>query len=130
MAYNILVVDDSKTVRSMISRTLELSGIPLGEFHQAADGNEALRILKDHWIDLMFTDINMPGMGGVELVRRMESEGLLSLVPVVVVSTEGSRTRIRELEEKGIRRYIRKPFTPEQLKEVVEDVLGAIEGDS
>ena len=124
MAYNILVVDDSDTVRAVIVKTLGLTGVDIGTIHQARDGQEALDLLKDEWVDLVFTDINMPVMTGVELVERMQADSMLETIPVVVVSTEGSKTRIDDLMRKGVRAYIRKPFTPEALKEVVDNVLG------
>ncbi len=125
MPYNILVVDDSKTVRSMIRKTLDLGGVAVGALREAANGREALEILRAEWIDLVFADINMPVMTGLEMVERMGQEGLLATVPVVIVTTEGSATRVEQLKAKGIRAYVRKPFTPELLRGVVEEVLGA-----
>jgi two-component system, chemotaxis family, chemotaxis protein CheY len=124
MSYNILLVDDSATVRAMVAKTLGMAKIPLHELHQARNGAEALAILADHWIDLVLTDINMPEMDGMELVRRMSEDEVLSRVPVVVISTEGSETRIEELRQHGIQGYIRKPFTPEEVTEVVGGILG------
>jgi two-component system chemotaxis response regulator CheY len=128
MAYNILVVDDSATMRAMIAKTLKMAGLELQELHQAPNGRQALALLQEHWIDLVLTDINMPEMDGVEMVQRMAADGLLRSVPVVVVSTEGSETRIQELRQQGIRGYIRKPFTPEEIKKTVETVLGGQDG--
>jgi two-component system chemotaxis response regulator CheY len=124
MAYNILIVDDSLTVRKMIAKTLTLSGVPLNEPFQAENGREALSVLEDNWVDLVLTDINMPEMNGMEMVRHMSEDALLQTVPVVVISTEGSDERIQELKERGIQGYIRKPFTPEAIKDKVEEILG------
>jgi two-component system chemotaxis response regulator CheY len=124
MSYNILVVDDSETVRAVIARTLEMAGVDVSTLYQASNGAEALEVMKNHWIDLVFSDINMPVMGGVEMIERMQQSDLLGTVPVVVVSTEGSKTRIDDLMSKGVRAYIRKPFTPEKVKSVVEELLG------
>ncbi len=124
MPYNILVVDDSRTTRMIIKKTLNLAGISIGEFHQAENGKEALDILDSNWIDLVLADINMPVMDGVEMVNRMSADGLMQTVPVIVVSTEGSTTRIEEMRAKGVRAYIRKPFAPENVKSIVEDILG------
>ncbi|HCK98674.1 MAG TPA: response regulator [Candidatus Marinimicrobia bacterium] len=124
MALNILVVDDSAVVRAVISKTLKLAGIPVGELYQAANGKEALEILNDNWVDLVFSDINMPVMGGVEMIEKMSADGLLKTIPVVVVSTEGSATRIEQLKSRGISAYIRKPFTPELVRKVVDDIIG------
>ncbi|HTS16049.1 MAG TPA: response regulator [Verrucomicrobiae bacterium] len=125
MAYNVLIVDDSAIVRTVVEKTLRVSGCALGEIWQAANGREALDQLKAHWVDIVFADINMPEMNGVEMVNRMAETGLLKTVPVVIVSTERSVTRIEELRAKGIRAYLNKPFTPEEIKKILEEVLGA-----
>lgn len=93
------------------------------------NGKIALEILGDNWIDLVFADINMPVMGGVEMIDKMSEDGLLKTIPVIIVSTEGSKTRIRKLTEKGISAYLRKPFSPEELKEVIDRVLGVQDGE-
>ncbi len=129
MAWNILVVDDSETVRAVIVRTLDIAGVPVNEMYQAENGKEALDILGDNWIDLIFSDINMPVMGGVEMIERMNEDDLLKSIPVIVVSTEGSTTRIEQLKQKGIRAYIRKPFTPELVRSVVDDIMGVSTSD-
>ena len=123
MAYNVLVVDDSATVRAVIRKTLDLAGVEVGEFHQAANGQEGLEALKGQWVDLVFADINMPVMTGIEMVERMAADGMLKSVPVIIVSTEGSATRIEQLKAKGVSAYIRKPFTPELLRGVVDEVM-------
>lgn len=124
MAFNILVVDDSGTVRDFFAKTLRLAQVPVGTLFQARNGAEALSILGDHWVDLMFTDINMPVMDGLELVRRMKGDELLDRIPVVVVSAEQDQQGIEELMNLGARAYVRKPFTPERIREIVEEQLG------
>jgi len=124
MSYNILIVDDSRTTRAVIVKTLNLAGIPIGELYQAENGEDALSILDENWVDLVLADINMPVMDGVEMISRMSDDGLLQTVPVVVISTEGSKTRIEEMRAKGVRAYVRKPCTPEVIKSIVEGILG------
>ncbi len=124
MSYNILIVDDSRTTRAVIAKTLNLSGVSIGELHEAENGKEALNILDENWVDLVLADINMPVMDGVEMVGRMSADGLMRTVPVVIISTEGSKTRIEEMRAKGVRAYIRKPCTPELIKNIVEEILG------
>jgi two-component system chemotaxis response regulator CheY len=128
MAYNFLIVDDSATTRTIIKKILELSSIEIGELHEAADGEEALEVLQNKWIDLVFADINMPRMNGVEMVQRMMEDGMLKSIPVVIVSSEGSETRIEEMMSKGIKAYLRKPFTPENIKELAENILNLNKG--
>ncbi len=123
MAYNVLLVEDSATVRDVIAKTLQLAGVDIGELHQAGNGAEALEVLRTKWVDVVFTDINMPVMNGVELVQRMSDDGLLATIPVIILSTDGSATRVEQLMSKGVRAYVRKPFTPEILRTVILEVL-------
>jgi len=124
MAYNILIVDDSAIVRAVIEKTLKICGTDVGEVFKAGNGKEALKILGENWVDIVFADINMPEMNGIEMVDKMSSAGLLNTIPVVIVSTERSVTRIEELKAKGVKAYLNKPFTPENIKDVVDRLLG------
>jgi two-component system chemotaxis response regulator CheY len=123
MAINVLVVDDSGVMRSMIIKTIKLSGLQLGETHQAANGREGLEALNEHWIDLVIADINMPVMDGEEMIDRIMENSEHKDIPIVVISTEGSKTRVERLREKGAR-FIHKPFTPEKIRDTVKDLLG------
>ena len=124
MKLNVLIVDDSATIRAVMEKTLNLAGVNTNQVLHAAHGKEALEILGNEWIDLIFADINMPVMNGVEMIEKMSEDGLLKTIPVVVVSTEGSQTRIEQLKDKGVTAYIRKPFQPEDFKAIVEDLTG------
>lgn len=128
MSFNILVVDDSVTVRAVIAKTLEMADIPVGEVLEAGDGKKALELLGENWIDIVFADINMPVMNGVEMITKMAEDGMLSKVPVVIVSTEGSNTRIENLKALGVAGYVRKPFQPEDFGEIVSGILGVDHG--
>ena len=123
MSYNILVVDDSMTARLFITKALQLGGADIGKIIQAKDGKEALATLEKEWIDLVFADINMPEMNGIEMVQRMNTSGLLQSIPVAIISTERSETRIEELKTAGVRVFLHKPVTPEMLKKVVDTLL-------
>jgi len=123
MAVNVLVVDDSGVMRAMIIKTIRLSGLQLGEIHQAANGREGLEALNQHWIDLVIADINMPVMNGEEMIDQMLKDPDIQDIPIVVISTEGSKTRVERLQKKGAR-FIHKPFTPEIIRDAVKDILG------
>lgn len=123
MSVNVLVVDDSGVMRSMIIKTIRLSGLQLGEIHQAANGREGLDALHQNWIDLVIADINMPVMNGEDMIDRMIEHPEFKDIPVVIISTEGSKTRVERLENKGAR-FIHKPFTPEIIRDTVKDFLG------
>jgi two-component system chemotaxis response regulator CheY len=124
MALNILIVDDSATVRAIIAKAIRLAEVDLGELYEAANGREALDLLSEQWVDLVFADINMPVMGGIEMVERMRADALHCNTPIIIVSTEGSAERMRQLKEKGVNGYIRKPFTPEAIRNAIEEVIG------
>jgi two-component system chemotaxis response regulator CheY len=123
MGYNILIVDDSAIVRAVVRKTLGLTGLALGEIFDASNGREALERLEQNWIDMVFADINMPVMNGIELVDQMVARDLLKASPVVIISTERSETRMAELRAKGVSAYLNKPFTPECLRDVINQVL-------
>lgn len=123
MALNVLVIDDSAVMRSMLIRTLRLSGLPLTNVYQAGDGAEALQAFADHDVDLALIDINMPVMNGEQLIDKIRADRRLAGVALVVVSTEGSETRIGALKDRGVS-FIHKPFTPEQVRATVLRVLG------
>jgi two-component system, chemotaxis family, chemotaxis protein CheY len=125
MAANILVVDDSGTMRGMIKRTLEISGLDVAEVFEAANGIEALAQMGAHAISAILLDINMPVMNGLRLLERIHDDPRLRDIPVIIASTEGSETRIRALLQAGARGYVRKPFRPEQLRDVLTPIIGA-----
>lgn len=123
MALNVLVVDDSSVTRAMIIKTMKMAGMPLGDVYQAANGKEGLEALDANWIDLALVDINMPVMNGEEMIETLRENPEWQNLPVIVVSTEGSQTRIERLERKGVR-FIHKPFSPETVREIINDMLG------
>jgi len=124
MVYNVLVVDDSRTMRSVIKKTILASGIAVDEFFEAANGIEALAILRKHRFDIILTDFNMPHMDGMELLRELKNDDQLRTIPVVVTSVEGSRRRVDAFMAQGAAGYIKKPFTPEQARDKLNHVLG------
>ena len=130
MAYNVLIVDDSQTMRAILTKTLKMADLDLGDIHTAVNGRDALEKLKAHWIDLVLTDLNMPEMSGLELVAAMSADELLHSIPVIVVSTDGSQLRVEELKNQGVREFIRKPFTPEAIGQAVTKVMGEKDASS
>jgi len=125
MTLNVLVVDDSSVMREMVIKTLRLSGVPLNQIHQAANGREALTELNHQQIDLALVDINMPVMGGLELIERLRATPKFAELPIIVVSTESSQGLIEILQEKGVS-FVHKPFSPESLSQTIVSVTGAI----
>ena len=123
MPFNLLVVDDSSVMRKMIIRSLRLSGLPLGDVHEAADGQQGLDVLDRHWIDLALVDLNMPVLNGEEMIERVRQRPELADLPIVIVSTDHSETRAARLRG-SVSGFVHKPFTPEQLRDTISGVLG------
>jgi len=120
-SFTILVVDDSAAMRSLLVSTLESLG-PV-TILQAPNGFEALRILPRQEINLLLTDINMPDINGLELLNFVRSNPLYKELPVVIISTEGSRKDVDKGLSLGASEYLVKPFLPEQLLEIVRRFL-------
>jgi len=123
MSLNVLVADDSLVMRAMIVKTLRLTGLDLGEVHQVANGREGLDVLNGKWIDILLVDINMPVMNGEEMIQKIRANPETRELPVVVVSSEGSQTRIDRLREMGAQ-FIQKPFEPEALRTILVTITG------
>jgi two-component system chemotaxis response regulator CheY len=123
MAIRALIVDDSSVMRKIVERSLRQAGIDLSDVFQAGNGAEALGVLKDSVVDLILCDINMPVMDGLEFIKQLPSVANAKGVPVVMITTEGSEAHVVQALSCGARGYIRKPFTPEQVKEHVVPVL-------
>ena len=124
MAFNLLIVDDSPAMRSFIRRVLDLSGFEVGNCTEANNGEEALEQLRQQWVDVILTDINMPKMDGEQLLRRLEQDELLRSIPVLVVSTDRTEARVQQMLAIGARGYVKKPFAAETLRDALEQVLG------
>lgn len=118
---NILIVDDSSTMRKIISRSLRQAGFDVGEILEAGDGIEGLNVLAGNKVDLILSDINMPNMDGLDFIKELRGSGCKT--PVVMITTEGGEDVIQEALARGASGSIRKPFTPEQLQEKLGGLL-------
>lgn len=128
MAFNVLIVDDSSSMRAIIKKIIKVSGFSVGEFLAAADGKDALKVLKDEWVDIVLTDINMPNMNGMELIAEMKKDELMHSIPVVMVTTEGSEKKMQEAMDLGASGYVKKPFLPEDIKRTLSSIMGEEDG--
>jgi len=129
MPYSILIVDDSMPMRSVIKKTIRAAGYGKSEFLEAANGQEALKLMKNNWVDMVLTDHNMPVMNGLEFIRTVKTDDLLSPIPVVVISTEGNQSKIREFLEVGAVGYLSKPFAAEAIRDLIVKFLGEVSYD-
>jgi len=111
-------------MRKIVERSLRQAGIEIGEVAEASNGAEALAEVQKAPFDLILSDINMPAMDGLEFLRNLANIESAKSVPVVMITTEGSEARVVEALSVGAKGYIRKPFTPEQVKERISPLVG------
>ncbi|MGA2023673.1 MAG: chemotaxis response regulator CheY [Steroidobacteraceae bacterium] len=120
---NFLVVDDFSTMRRIIKSVLHEMGY--ANVTEADDGNTALPLLKNGNFDFLITDWNMPGMGGLELLKLVRADSRLAKLPVLLLTAEAKREQIVEAAQAGVSGYVIKPFTPATLKEKIEKIIAA-----
>ncbi len=128
MIKNIVIADDSALARMFIRRCLEIAGLGESNFFEASDGSEALVKMKEVKADLLVTDLTMPNMNGIELMRRISVSPRLSGTPVLVVTSAGNEEQRRELMELGATRILSKPISPPILIEAIHDVNRVLKG--
>lgn len=124
-ALTLLIVDDSAMMRTLIKRVADLTELPIAQVLEAGNGQEALRLLEAHPVDVVFTDINMPVMTGTELLREIASRQEWGHIRRVIVSTDGSQARRAEGADLNAHAYVEKPFRPEVMRDVLTEVIGA-----
>lgn len=122
-AIDVLVADDSAVMRALLVRTLRLSGLPLGEVHQASTGEEGLRILLERAVHLAVVDVNMPVMDGVTMLARARDGGA-GRVRAIVISSDASDSRAAAVRGQGDE-FLAKPFPPEALRDAVQRALAS-----
>jgi two-component system chemotaxis response regulator CheY len=118
-----LIVDDSSVMRKIVERSLRQAGVELSKVLEAGNGAEALAVLAENQVDLILCDINMPVMDGLEFVKSLSGVGNAKDAPVVMITTEGSESHVVQALSSGAKGYIRKPFTPDQVRERVIPLL-------
>jgi len=123
-AIRALIVDDSSVMRKIVERSLRQAGIELSQVLEAGNGAEALSLLAENTVQLILCDINMPIMDGLEFLKALPGVDRAKNAPVVMITTEGSEAHVVQAISLGARGYIRKPFTPDQVKEHVIPLLG------
>jgi two-component system chemotaxis response regulator CheY len=123
LAFNILIVDDSQTMRKVIRKAVALSGFPMGECWEAGDGREALALVESRAVDLILTDFNMPGMDGLEMIRELKKDERKSRIPVVMITTQSNDWLAQEGKSLGIEGFIQKPFRPEAVRDLLSPLM-------
>lgn len=123
----VLIVDDSATTRSMITRVIRMTGVPVGSLVEASNGREAMEVMQNSTIHLVLADLNMPVMDGIAMIAEMRQNDRLKAIPIVVISAQPDEEQIERLKNAGVRGYLPKPFTPEGVREIIGPVLMEIE---
>ena len=121
---NILIVDDSRLSRSYIKKILGVTGYSDATVLEAGNGKDALALMESTEIRCLFLDINMPVMTGIELVEKLEELGKIDKTEIVITSSVADSRCIDLLKAKGIKYFLRKPFTPESLSEITDILKG------
>ena len=121
MAKKIMTVDDSASVRQMVSFTLREEGY---EVIEACDGKDALSKIGNTPLNMIVTDLNMPNMDGIELIRNVRASAMHKFVPIIMLTTESQESKKLEGKSAGATGWIVKPFKPEQLLAVIKRVMG------
>src|ERR1700722_9588566 len=122
----VLIVDDSSVMRKIVERALRQAGLDINEVAEASNGAEALAEIQKGVPDMILSDINMPVMDGLEFLKNLATLDSAKGVPVIMITTEGSEARVVEALSAGAKGYLRKPFTPEQVKERVAPLIGGV----
>jgi two-component system chemotaxis response regulator CheY len=128
MIKNIVIADDSALARMFIRRCLEIAGLGDANFFEASDGSEAILRMKEVKADLLVTDLTMPNMNGIELMRKISASPRLSGTPVLVVTSAGNVEQRKELIELGATRILSKPISPQLLIEAIQEVNEKLNG--
>lgn len=118
----VLFVEDSPTMRRIIANSLRQVGFD--EIIEAENGVDALEKLKGKQVNLVVTDWNMPEMNGAELVRTLRGMPPYADVPIIMITTRGTKDDVMTAMKLGVNGYIIKPFTPEILREKLRSVIG------
>ena len=123
MPLDVLIVDDSASIRKILHCVLVQAELPLGKVHEANDGREALEKMNSENIGLVLLDINMPNMDGIEMLISLKANDALKGVPVIMITTEGSQDRVLQALKLGAAGYVRKPFTADQIKDKLTGIV-------
>ncbi|HBT78160.1 MAG TPA: response regulator [Planctomycetaceae bacterium] len=127
---NIVIADDSALARMFIRRCLEIAGLGDANFYEASDGSEAIVKMKEVAADLLVTDLTMPNMNGIELMRRISVSPRLNGTPVLVVTSAGNEEQRKELMSLGATQILSKPVNPAMLAAAINEIRQKNQGFS
>ena len=120
----VLIVEDEEIIRKGIKHSVLWEEYSCAVIGEACNGEEGKEMIETLHPDIVVTDINMPVMNGVEFLKALRAKSEANAIPVLIISTEGSKLRYEELEELGVQGILRKPVRPEVLTDTVNHLLG------
>ncbi len=123
MGKKVLIIDDSNTMRKIVTRSLRQAGFDFDAILEAGDGQAALDVLAGETVDIILSDINMPVMDGIEFLRQKQADAKIKDIPVVMITTEAGSDILDEAKSLGAAGSIKKPFTPDQIQETLGSLL-------
>jgi len=123
MGCNVLIVDDSSTMRKIVTRCLRQAGLDFDQILEAGDGRQALDVLAGEKVDIVLSDINMPNMDGMTFLKEKAAIAAIKDIPVVIISTESGADIVNEAKSLGAVGSIKKPFTPDQINETLSPFI-------
>lgn len=121
MAKTILVVDDARSMRGLVAMTLKSAGYNVVE---ACDGQDAVEKIGQQKVNMVLSDLNMPRMDGIALIRELKADPKYKFLPIVMLTTESEEEKKREGQQAGAKAWIVKPFKPETVVKVVQKIIG------
>ncbi len=121
----LMIVDDSSTMRKIIKRVLRQAEIAVENIVEAGNGVEALeQLAANPDVGLILSDVNMPEMNGIDLVKKLREDHAKETLPVIMVTTEGGEAMVSSAMESGANGYVTKPFTPDSIRSALDPFLG------
>lgn len=123
MSYHILIADDSMSMRKVLKKVLQMCNLGVIDVFEANNGAEALKILETEWIDLVFTDINMPEMNGIEFIKEANKNDMFRNIPFIIVTSEVRLQETRYADEVNAQGLVMKPFKPEEIRDIIVEQL-------
>ena len=123
MGVNVLIVDDSVAIRMILARALRRTDLPLDQVFEAGDGCAAIEILKNQKVGVILSDINMPNMDGLQFLAELKATGQSAGVPVVMISTESTQSKVMEAVRLGAKGFIKKPFEADEIRDKLSAFL-------
>jgi two-component system, chemotaxis family, chemotaxis protein CheY len=117
MPVDVLIVDDSAAIRKILQRVLRQADVRIGQVWEAGNGIEALEVMRSRPVGLILSDVNMPGMDGIALLREVRATPEWKSVPFLLITTDSSQNKVLDAVSLGAAGYVKKPFTAEQIKE-------------